>query len=141
MITSWWQGALAALGILSSNATAGDFSQYEELTALIEQLEAEKIYAPGELAHEEHAEGAHHAWKHDSPVRVDPFQRNRDRVPGDHEHLGGDNERADDEDEDEPLAGERELRERVAEHATERRTIQDGAVAQETDRSLAIRAR
>ncbi|MES2908606.1 MAG: lytic murein transglycosylase B [Pseudomonadota bacterium] len=50
MITSWWQGALAALGILSSNATAGDFSQYEELTALIEQLEAEKIYAPGELA-------------------------------------------------------------------------------------------
>ena len=50
MITSWWQVALAALGILSSNAPAGDFSQYEELTALIEQLEADKIYAPGELA-------------------------------------------------------------------------------------------
>lgn len=50
MITPWWQAALAALGILSSNAPAGDFSQYEELTALIEQLEADKIYAPGELA-------------------------------------------------------------------------------------------
>ena len=50
MITSWWHGALAALGILSSNAPAGDFSQYEELTALIDQLEAEKVYAPGELA-------------------------------------------------------------------------------------------
>ena len=50
MITSWWQGALAALGILSGNASAGDFSEYEELTALIEQLEAEKVYAPGELA-------------------------------------------------------------------------------------------
>lgn len=49
MMTSWWQGALAALGILSSNAPAGDFSQYEELTALIDQLEAEKVYAPGEL--------------------------------------------------------------------------------------------
>jgi len=50
MMTSWWHGALAALGILSSNAPAGDFSQYEELTALIDQLEADKIYAPGELA-------------------------------------------------------------------------------------------
>lgn len=50
MMTSWWHGALAALGLFTNNSQAGDFSQYEELTALIEQLEADKIYAPGELA-------------------------------------------------------------------------------------------
>lgn len=49
-MTSWWHGALAAFGFLASTSNAGDFSQYEELTALIEQLEADKVYAPGELA-------------------------------------------------------------------------------------------
>ena len=47
---SWWQGALAALGLFAGNTQAGDFSQYEELTALIDQLEADKVYEPGELA-------------------------------------------------------------------------------------------
>jgi len=50
MMTSWWQGALAALGLFAGSTQAGDFSQYEELTALIDQLEADKIYAPGELS-------------------------------------------------------------------------------------------
>lgn len=34
---------------LSAPAHAGDFSQYEELGALIAQLEADHVYAPGEL--------------------------------------------------------------------------------------------
>lgn len=44
---------LAAITLAASIITpvqAGDFSQYEELTAMIAQLEAEQIYAPGELA-------------------------------------------------------------------------------------------
>ena len=48
-MATWWHGALAAFGLLSSTSQAGDFSQYEELSALIEQLEASKVYAPGEL--------------------------------------------------------------------------------------------
>lgn len=48
-MATWWHGALAAFGFLTSTSQAGDFSHYEELSALIEQLEADKIYAPGEL--------------------------------------------------------------------------------------------
>lgn len=44
------QAGLAALSLVAGNSQAGDFSQYEELTAMIEQLEADKVYAPGELA-------------------------------------------------------------------------------------------
>lgn len=44
---------LAAIALAASSimpAQAGDFSQYEELAAMIAQLEAENVYAPGELA-------------------------------------------------------------------------------------------
>lgn len=47
-----WISTLLALLSFSSTPTvakAGDFTQYEELAAMIEQLEADKIYAPGEL--------------------------------------------------------------------------------------------
>lgn len=40
---------IAALSLLATGVQAQDFSQYEELTAMIAQLESEKIYAPGEL--------------------------------------------------------------------------------------------
>lgn len=48
----WLSTTLALLGLATHPAPvkAGDFSQYEELTAMIEQLEADKVYAPGELA-------------------------------------------------------------------------------------------
>ncbi len=49
MRTGIWQAGLAALALVSGHSQAGDFSQYEELTAMIEQLEADKVYAPGEL--------------------------------------------------------------------------------------------
>ena len=45
-----WQAGVAALAMTAPGVQAGDFSQYEELTAMIAQLEAEKVYAPGELA-------------------------------------------------------------------------------------------
>lgn len=45
-----WQAGLAALALAAGSSQAGDFSQYEELTAMIAQLEADKTYAPGELA-------------------------------------------------------------------------------------------
>ncbi len=45
-----WRNGLMALALLGGTAQAGDFSRYEELNAMIEQLEAEKVYAPGELA-------------------------------------------------------------------------------------------
>lgn len=45
----WIAVLLSTLGTCSLPASAGDFSAYEELSALIEQLEAEHIYAPGEL--------------------------------------------------------------------------------------------
>lgn len=45
-----WQAGMAVLALAAGSSQAGDFSQYEELTAMIEQLEADKVYAPGELA-------------------------------------------------------------------------------------------
>jgi membrane-bound lytic murein transglycosylase B len=40
---------LAACSTSTPPAHAGDYSKYEELQALIEQLEQDKVYAPGEL--------------------------------------------------------------------------------------------
>lgn len=46
-----WRAAVTSLALaVSSHAVAGDFSKYDELNDMIETLEAQQIYAPGELA-------------------------------------------------------------------------------------------
>jgi membrane-bound lytic murein transglycosylase B len=46
-----WRAAVTAIALCAgSHAIAGDFSKYDELNDMIESLEAQKIYAPGELA-------------------------------------------------------------------------------------------
>ena len=51
MFRSFVHAMMASLGLIGAPASshAGDFSQYEELQAMITQLEADKVYAPGEL--------------------------------------------------------------------------------------------
>lgn len=51
MFRSFVHAVMASLGLLGTPASshAGDFSQYEELQAMVAQLEADKVYAPGEL--------------------------------------------------------------------------------------------
>lgn len=46
-----WRAIVAAVALATGGqAAAGDFSNYDELNDMIEQLEAQNIYAPGELA-------------------------------------------------------------------------------------------